>query len=794
MAFANFSVFAAGSLLMGVPILLHLMMKRRPRHQLFPAMRFLQLRQITNQRQMRLRHWLLLALRIVAIGILAALFSRPSVDSAGSGYWLKALLLAVLCPIALIAAAYCWVEKKGTGLLASFAILGALLLSGFAYNIFRAFTFNGAKNLGDESAPVAAAIVFDTSPRMGLRHQNLTRLDEAKEMAKNLISQLPTDSEVAIVDAAGPTVFSVDVGNAANMVESLELLGYEHSLPDLVGRAVELVSTRENKRPEVYVLSEMSEQVWQSDRFGSIRNQLEQQPQVSLFVLDVGVQTPRNVQLGEIQLNSDSLATGQPLRIATRVRGLNFEEELTVNVAIEQHDATRPVIVDDQVLLPEAVPRDRKQLKLTGSAESNVSFEVQGLPMGIHHGYVQLSSKDGLEIDDKRYFTVQVRAPLPVLIVASESAEPLYLEQAISPTELRKRGENAFDVEVIKPTDLPTKVLSDYAAIALLDPSPFEPSPFEDSNWKLLEDYVRQGGGLGLFLGRNASPKESFNKQTTSLLPGGLAFQWRPGKDAVLFVAMDNTAHPIMSYFRGRESIAAWDQSPIFKHWAFDELSPSSNVVLRFSNGKPAIVESMFGAGRILTMTTPISDRKNDPNRKPWNELPTSQNPLPFFVLMYGMFPYLASPSSQAWNHDLGEIVEIPIEQADIETTWQLFTPQLDWQNVRSDEGKLVVAATQQAGHYRLRFDQEQTTGFSTNLDPDATNIKRLEVARLDEVLGEDGYTLARGTEEINRGIGRARIGRELFPFLMLCVVGVLAMEHLISNRFYIANPVPTKS
>ena len=71
MAFANFSVLAIGSLLMGVPVLLHLLMKQRPRHQVFPALRFLHRRHVANKRQMRLRNWLLLALRLAAIGLLA---------------------------------------------------------------------------------------------------------------------------------------------------------------------------------------------------------------------------------------------------------------------------------------------------------------------------------------------------------------------------------------------------------------------------------------------------------------------------------------------------------------------------------------------------------------------------------------------------------------------------------------------------------------------------------------------------------------------------------------------------
>ena len=38
---------------------------------------------------------------------------------------------------------------------------------------------------------------------------------------------------------------------------------------------------------------------------------------------------------------------------------------------------------------------------------------------------------------------------------------------------------------------------------------------------------------------------------------------------------------------------------------------------------------------------------------------------------------------------------------------------------------------------------------------------------------------------DIVREIGEARMGREFFPWLMVAVVFVLAMEHLMANRFY---------
>ena len=740
MAFANFSVLAFGSLLMGVPLLLHLMMRRKPRHQVFPAMRFLQQRQVANQRRMRLRHWLLLALRIVVIGLLAALFARPSVDSVTSGSWLKAILLAALAPLAIMAAIYCLSERKGTVLLATFVTLSMLLLGGLGYFLFQGLTTGQLKNFGDQDAPVAAVLVFDTSPRMGLMHESKTRLQEAQVLARKLLQQLPDDSEVAIVDASGPSMFSVDIGNAINMLDSLQVLGYEYPLVDLVLRGYDLVSKRNDKRQELYVLTDLSEVVWKGSILDPVRAQLDQNPSVALFILDVGVQQPRNVQLGDLQLPSESIALGQPLRIETSLRSFGTtdqEQEVTVEVSIEQQDPTRPVIVDNEVLLPESIMRDRQQFRLEGDTEIPLVFDPGSLPSGIHHGRVQVSAPDGLPIDDARYFTVEVRPPTPVLLVAAEGAEPRYVEQAISPTEFREQNQNAFECRVIQPQDLPSVSLDDYTIVSLLDPG-----PLPERNWPQLETYVRSGGSLAMFLGRNASGRDGvpqFNTLAKSLLPGPLGIQWRTASDDYLFLSPTDTSHPILSLIRGRTTTISWDESPIFRHWSFSELNPGSNVILRYSNSQPAIVESVVGEGIVVTMTTPVSDRRRDESRDdPWNYLPTTEVPLPFFVLVNGMFPYLADQSDSTWNHPVTAVVELSPEAIETDATWQLFTPAMDWQNVRSDEGKLRIASTPLPGHYRLRLDRETTTGFSVNLPEMATNVKRLDDREFAQILGEN--------------------------------------------------------
>src|SRR5947209_1497727 len=129
-----------GLLLVGIPILLHLIMQQKPKHLPFPAFRFLLQKHRTNQRTLRLRHLLLLALRIFLIAAICLALARPKLFS----------------------------ER---------------------------FNFSG-------NQPVAAVLLFDTSPSMEYTVAGRTRLDDAKRRALELLDEMPAGSRVAIFDSA----------------------------------------------------------------------------------------------------------------------------------------------------------------------------------------------------------------------------------------------------------------------------------------------------------------------------------------------------------------------------------------------------------------------------------------------------------------------------------------------------------------------------------------------------------------------------------------------------------------
>ncbi len=81
MSFLN-PLFLFGLVAAAVPILIHLFTRRRPRERAFPSLEFLSEVNRSEIRRLRLRQWLLLLLRTLAVAALALAISRPALRGA----------------------------------------------------------------------------------------------------------------------------------------------------------------------------------------------------------------------------------------------------------------------------------------------------------------------------------------------------------------------------------------------------------------------------------------------------------------------------------------------------------------------------------------------------------------------------------------------------------------------------------------------------------------------------------------------------------------------------------------
>ena len=238
----------AGTALVAVPVVLHLVMRRKPVKHAFPALRFLRERAVANRRRLRLNHLLLLLLRMAAVALLAVALARPTLRGAG------------------------W--------------------------------------LADAEGPVAAVFVFDTAPRMLLREGNRTRLAQAAEMARVLFTKLPPTSNVAVLDTSGGVAtFSPTIAAAAARVERLAAATPGTTLAGAMAEGLRLLASAPLARREMYVFTDCSRGAWAGV---APLDMAASHPDVSVLYVDVGARSSRNFAIDTVELASDVIAAGAP--------------------------------------------------------------------------------------------------------------------------------------------------------------------------------------------------------------------------------------------------------------------------------------------------------------------------------------------------------------------------------------------------------------------------------------------------------------------------------------------------
>jgi len=157
----------------------------------------------------------------------------------------------------------------------------------------------------------------------------------------------------------------------------------------LIEQSLRLLQQNEKERKELYLLSDLTMPTWQETLDGSLIEQLRSAPDISLQVIDVGVEQPHNDALVDLQLSGQLLANGSPLEIRARVARSGPAGAGTVRVCVEPQDPSGPILVDGRLDLPPAAVRGEQPVEWDRDGSANVSFNLASLELGTHHGYVE---------------------------------------------------------------------------------------------------------------------------------------------------------------------------------------------------------------------------------------------------------------------------------------------------------------------------------------------------------------------------------------------------------------------
>ncbi|MBL8825016.1 MAG: BatA and WFA domain-containing protein [Planctomycetia bacterium] len=718
-----------GTLLVAVPIIIHLVMRKKPKLLQFPALELLQNKRKTNLRKLRLRHWLLLALRMALVLLAALALARP---------------LATNLP--------------------------------------------GALAVGN---PLGVVIVFDTSASMDYKIEGKSRLDQAREQALSYVQSLPGGSEVAIFDTADSTTGRfVTPGEAVKLIENRKIAVRNRPVTAAMEDALRLLERSAPNLPLLLcVFSDRSNASWDANVVGTtllpLKQGIEAKLNRTLNVVynDLGATEPRNLCITGLAVRPSSVST------ATNMEDLRFgvpARELLNIVATIQ---TTNLAVNNEVSLyldnkPE--PVSKKNITFTGGENKletkAVTFDPIEVKDNLVQGRVVLSSPDALDADNTRYFTL-IAPTRRVLILADDPSQAYDWKLALESLRILP-----MTSDIKKPTECPAGLSpDDYQAVCLF--SVANPS---QQLWEILQRYVQVGGGLVIVPGPGLNQKAYNTPLALELMPGKPGeLKTLPPPGASLEVG--NYDHPALSNFkRWQRDISPfkvtryWDLETVAG--VTNVIAPLQEATLP-TLWAERIFDRNKVAGRVVWLGTAMYSLLNDPNWKDWNNF---QAGWLYVGLAHTCVSHVIGAREQLCNFKLGEEVRFLLPRNSKVQEYVLKGPVSGSGKIQPGMQALTLPEANRPGNYLVSDPTGGlwSRSFSVNMQPAETQLVQNRPAseELERFFGKDGVA-ALGEEKDLSTLVKDALGlspqSELLPYLMLLLLLLLAGENYLANRFY---------
>lgn len=397
----------------------------------------------------------------------------------------------------------------------------------------------------------------------------------------------------------------------------------------------------------------------------------------------------------------------------------------------------------------ELVDQKNVEIASTGAATVTISpFTVAG---DITRGKLVLDIDDSLEADNSYHFVLHRSQPFRVRLIGTE-AESLYLKNAL------ESGSNlAFDVAR---SAAPSRLEAEGRLIILNN---LETPPGGD-----YQRFVESGGGLILAAGADVRA-DAYRQRLGEILPATLLEKNYVRSRAGGFTSITEVTweHPIFSVFQDSQR-ASLLEAHFFSYWKIQPTA-GSQVLARFSNGDPALVEKRIGEGRVLLFSSTLD--------RIWTDFPLRASYVPFWQKAV---EYASGWQFEPASMQVNQVLSLAEVAADLETgqsrSWDIVDP----------TGERVLGLRRETpdflplqipGFYEVRSNKK-TDWIAVNTDSSESDLTRLR----------EGEFLA-AVRQIDPAT-RSRPGGSSDPanqplwwlFLMLAAL-VLIFEAAVANR-----------
>ena len=581
MSFLN-PLLLAGIAAIAVPIIIHLLNRRKFHKVVWAAMRFLQTSVEQNQRRMRVEDMILLALRCLLVALLALALARPAILSKASDLF---------------------GQSKVTGV-----------------------------------------IVLDNSYSMGVSDGTMTRFDKARDAALAAIDSLPSGSATAVLLASDVVQSAIpeptfDMNLARKVIRDAPLTDRASDLLPAIEKAIDVLRGRLAIRKEIYLITDGQAVGW--SQLSEIQSAFEKtKSEITTHIILTSEHEDQNLGVSDLRLASGLSPVKQPLRFEVKVTNFGKQETrgVRVGLAVDDEPASDEFTID-------ALP--------PGSTRS-ISLFAKLMTEGFHAVHARIPG-DRLRADDQRSLVVRAIKDVRVLLIDGDpgneprDSETYFLRNALVPVPQEMQQDYFIKATTVTTPDLGSVRLDDFDAVVMANVS-----DLSENMLRNLEQYLRRGGGLIVFPGAKSNPN-FYNEQLfrrLKFLPAGVGTpRGEADQDEKYFTLQEKDyQHSIVAIWNdpasGTLGSARFYRAFQLLPSAFPK-SPDAGepqVILKFSDGAPAVMERTWGLGRVVLFSSTADTA--------WNDLPVR---LSFVPLIHRTLGSIVQRQDEGLNIRVGE-------------------------------------------------------------------------------------------------------------------------------------------
>jgi len=721
----------AGVLLASIPIIIHILNRRRYRTVDWAAMNFLLRAMRKNRQRVRFEQWLLLAARCCVLAFLGLALARPmGCDSTSA------------------------------------AALGGRT----GLHVF----------------------VIDNSYSMSYlagRPGGRTHLDQAKLLAGQMIDKLSATGESVVIITAGKPAVSVvgkptyDLQQAKAILNRIPQSYGATDLPAALRIATEV--GRENERQpnkNLYLFTDATASAWQGADAAALKTEgpeLARIFNVSHYNMSLGPQW--NQAVLDVHPSSNLVTTNSMFSsdfIAT-VKGFGTPHEATLQWKMDgQLLAGGGKLLLDPNTPAQNEPRTNLQL----------AIKAGGIGGGAHAITASIVGDDGLQVDNTRARIINIISQLKALIVEGqhgagpEGGSGLNLRVALEGLSKSGKADGFAAPDLISDLELGNHVLSDYRAVALCGVAQVTP---QEANQ--LQTFVQNGGTLMIFLSENVS-SENYNTVLLPkhLLPGPLVKQMHAPEGGSFYFDFNpnGTLHPLLKAFEHHEK-SGLETAQSFGYWQVDVPVDPQLRVLNFkplegvhtdpgARPDPAITEQTLGQGRVVLVTTSANEEWITFTRKPV-----------YTELMNELLSGSVNTGDGWMNLAVGDSLSVP-PGVKLTATPTLTDPKstpIPLQMTTAPDGSAGYRspALLLPGIYNLATGSA-TLPIAVNLPPEEADVHTLDDAAIKSALG--GIKLRLNNDQPITALAESASGSDWGWTVMLAVLAMVGFESFLAMSF----------